>query len=87
MVCVWCDTCVHVCVPCANTWRLEEYTMCLLYHSPHSFGKQGLSQNLKHSFQAMLVDRQAPRIYLTLSPTPVLQVHMVTPDFYVGIGM
>lgn len=30
----------YVCVPCVNTWRLEEYTMCLLYHSPHYFGPE-----------------------------------------------
>lgn len=40
MVRVWCDICVHVCVPCVNTWRLEEYTMCFLYHSPHYFGPE-----------------------------------------------
>lgn len=84
MVRVWCDICVHVCVPCINTWRLEEYTMCFLYHSPHYFGPEAF---LSGHAGWQTSSQDLPDFVPNSSATPVLQARMVMPDFYVGIGM
>lgn len=74
----------YVCACVCTMWRLEEYTMCFLYHSPHYFGPEAF---LSGHAGWQTSSQDLPDFVPNSSATPVLQARMVMPDFYVGIGM
>lgn len=79
------SVCAHVVGSVAHPQRPEESVRCLALSPSASFSWGRVLPSPELTISARLAHQQAYKIHLSSSLPPMLQAHMVTPGFYVGV--